>query len=326
MAEKKIKWGIMGAGTISRKFASDLIQSPNGELLAVASNTEGKSEKFASEFNIPRAYNSYDEFLQDEEIEIVYIGTLHPMHKECAIQCLQAGKSVLCEKPFTMDAEEAKEVIQVAKENNVFLMEAMWTRYLPAIVQARQWIAEGKIGEVKMLTANFGFNAGWNPHSRLLDKKLGGGAMLDAGIYPISFASMIFGKQPSKIMSSAHIGETGVDEWFSALFEYEEGKTAMLNSGVRLKLKDDAYIYGTEGSIYLPNFLFGAGAYLNGSNGETIEFKDNRTLNGYIFEAEEAMKCLREGKLESSIMPLEETIDIMETMDTLRKQWGLEYS
>lgn len=324
--EQKVKWGIIGAGTISRKFASDLVQSENGELLAVASQTEGKSEKFAEEFNIPRAYNNYEEFLQDEEIEIVYIGTLHPMHKDCAIQCLQAGKAVLCEKPFTMDAKEAEEVIQVAKEHGVFLMEAMWTRYLPAIVQARQWIAEGKIGEVQMLTANFGFDAGWNPESRLLKKELGGGAMLDAGIYPISFASMIFGTQPISIKSSAYIGETGVDERFSALFEYENGKTAMLNSAVRLNMENDAHIYGTKGSIYLPHFLFGAGAHLKTANGEAVEFKDNRTLNGYIYEAEEAMRCLREGKTQSDIMPLEETLEIMKTMDTLRQQWGLEYT
>lgn len=325
MTERKIKWGIMGAGNISRKFASDLVQSENAELLAVASKTEGKADTFANEFNIARPYDHYDQFLQDQEIEIVYIGTLHTQHKECALQCLKAGKAVLCEKPFTMDAEEAEELIQVAKENNTFLMEAMWTRYLPAIVKAKKWLEEGKIGEVRMLTANFGFNVGWSPKSRLLDKQLGGGAMLDAGIYPISFASFIFGQQPSQIKSSAHIGETGVDEHFSALFEYPDGKTATLNSGVRLNLANDAYIYGTEGYIRLPNFLFGDGAYLHQSGSDVVEFQDDRKLQGYLFEAEEAMRCLREGKLESSIMPLDETHDIMETMDTLRKQWGLEY-
>ncbi|MBS4203079.1 Gfo/Idh/MocA family protein [Lederbergia citrea] len=325
MSGRKIKWGIMGPGNISHKFASDLVQSENAELVAVASRTEGKADAFASEFNIARAYNSYDEFVQDNEIEIVYIGTLHPQHKECVLHCLNAGKAVLCEKPFTMNAEEAEELIQVARENNTFLMEAMWTRYLPAVIQARKWIAEGKIGEINMLTANFGFNVGWAPESRLLDKKLGGGAMLDAGIYPISFASMIFGKQPTNIKSSAHIGQTGVDERFSAIFEYEDGKTAILNSSVRLTLSNDAYIYGSDGYIHMPNFLAGEAAYLHGSGSEMEEFKDDRKVNGYLFEAEEAMNCLREGRIESSIMPLDETYDIMNTMDTLRKQWGLEY-
>ncbi|GIN56411.1 Gfo/Idh/MocA family protein [Lederbergia ruris] len=326
MTEQKIKWGIMGAGNISRKFASDLVQSENAELVAVASKTEGKATAFASEFSIERTYADYAAFVQDQDIEIVYIGTLHTQHKDCALQCLRAGKAVLCEKPFTMDAEEAEELIQVARENNTFLMEAMWTRYLPAIVQAKKWLEEGKIGEVRMLTANFGFDVGWSPNSRLLDKKLGGGAMLDAGIYPISFASFVFGQQPTEIKSSAHIGETGVDEHFSALFEYPDGKTAMLNSGVRLNLANDAFIYGTEGYIRLPNFLFGDGAFLHQSGSEVVEFQDDRKLQGYIFEAEEAMRCLRAGKLESSIMPLEETYDIMKTMDALRKQWGLEYS
>lgn len=224
-----------------------------------------------------------------------------------------------------MNAQEAEELIQVARENNTFLMEAMWTRYLPAIVQTRKWIKEGKIGEIKMLTANFGFDIGWAPESRLLDKKLGGGALLDAGIYPVSFASMIFGEQPTEIKSSALIGQTGVDERFSALFEYQNGQTAQLNASVRLKLSNDAFIYGTEGYIHLPNFLGGEAAYLHRSDSDSVEFKDDRKLNGYIHEAEEAMNCLREGRKESLIMPLDETHDIMETMDALRKQWGLEY-
>lgn len=322
---EKVKWGIMGPGTISSKFASDLVQSDQAELVAVASKTKGKAEKFASEYNVSRFYNNYEEFVRDEEVEIVYIGTLHPMHKEGALQCLKAGKAVLCEKPFTMNAQEAEELIQVARENDTFLMEAMWTRYLPSVVQTRKWIEEGRIGEIKMLTANFGFDIGWAPESRLLDKKLGGGALLDAGIYPVSFASMIYGQQPLSIKSSAHIGKTGVDEQFSALFEYENGKTAMLNASVRLNLSNDAFIYGSEGYIHLPNFLFGESASLNRPGVEVLEFKDERNLNGYIFEAEEAMKCLRAGKKESQIMPLDETHNIMKTMDILREQWGLVY-
>lgn len=323
---KKVKWGIMGPGGISRKFAADLIQSDQAELVAVGSRTPGKAAIFAEEFQIPRSYDSYEQFVQDEDIEIVYIGTLHPAHKECVLLCLQAGKAVLCEKPFTMDAQETEELIQVARENDTFLMEAMWTRYLPPIVQARKWIEEGRIGKVNMLTANFGFDVGWAPESRLLNKKLGGGALLDAGIYPVSFASMIFGQQPASIMSSAHIGETGVDERFSALFSYEDGQTAQLNAAARLRMANDAYIYGTEGYIHVPNFVFGRSASLHCPGSDPIEFKDERTLNGYIFEAEEAMNCLREGRKESQVMPLNETYHIMQTLDALRKQWGLEYN
>lgn len=322
---KKIQWGIMGAGGISDKFASDLAHSNEGELLAVASKTPGKAEKFADKFKASKVYTSYEDFVADPEIEIVYIGTLHPMHKDNVLLCLNAGKAVLCEKPFMMSADETAEVIQAAKDNNVFLMEAMWTRYLPPVVQAREWIKEGKIGEVQMLTANFGFNFGWDPGHRLLDKKLGGGALLDAGIYPISFASMVFGKQPTRISSNAHIGETGVDERFSALFEYEGGQTALLSGGVLLRTSNDAIIYGTKGYIHLNDFLFGAGAALHIPNEEIVEIKKKPETLGYIFEAEEAMRCLREGRKESAIMPLNETFEIMQTIDALRGQWGLEY-
>lgn len=325
MAERKVKWGIMGAGWISNKFAADLLHSPNAQIVAVASQSEEKAKKFAQQYGIDRAYGNYDEFVQDDEVEIVYIGTLHPMHKDGALRCLKAGKAVLCEKPFTMDAAEAEELIAVARENDTFLMEAMWTRYLPPIVETRKWIAEGYIGEVMALTANFSFNIGWKPEHRLLDKKLGGGALLDAGIYPISFASMVFGKQPERISSTAYIGETGVDERFSALFEYGNGKSAQVNGGVRLRMVNEAYIYGSEGYIHLPDFLSSRKAYLYRDDAVSVTFEDKRSVHGYLFEAEEAMRCLREGRKESSIMPLEETRNIMQTLDALRKQWGLEY-
>ncbi|MOA19129.1 hypothetical protein D3C78_1394870 [compost metagenome] len=176
-----------------------------------------------------------------------------------------------------------------------------------------------------MLKADFGFNMGWAPESRLLDPALGGGALLDAGIYPVSFASMIFGEQPSKISSSAKIGQTGVDEQFSLLFEYEGGRTAALNGAVQLDMVSDAYIYGTKGYIHAPNFLFGKSASLHVKGEEVEVFQDDRDFDGYTFEAEEAMNCLREGKRESAIMPLEETLDIMKTLDAIRKQWGLRY-
>lgn len=326
MSERKIKWGIMGAGQISRTFASDLLTSNNADLIAVASRTQENAERFAKEFDIERAYGNYEEFVQDRDIEIVYIGTLHPMHKACALQCLRAGKAVLCEKPFTMDAQEAEEIIQVAKEHDTFVMEAMWTRYLPPMVQVRKWIEEGQIGEVKHVTANFGFNAGWNPSGRLLDKKLGGGALLDAGIYPVSFASMIFGEQPNQIRSSVHIGATGVDERFSAIFEYEGGQIAQLNASVQLQMTNDAFIYGTKGHIHAPNFIFSRSASLHRADAVVVEFNDNRKQRGYIFEAEEAVRCLREGRKESRIMPQQETIEIMRTLDALRKQWGLDYT
>ena len=326
MSQSKIGWGIIGPGNIAKAFASDLASVPDAELKAVVSLTPGKAQAFAEQFGAPRAYGDIESFVNDPEVDIVYISTIHPRHKEDMLHCIRAGKAVLCEKPFTVDAEEAIEVVNAAKEKGVFLMEGMWTRYLPPVVKARQWIAEGRIGEVRALTANFGFDAGWNPEGRLLNKKLGGGALLDAGIYPVSFASMLFGRQPERIESAANIGGTGVDEHFSAFFDYGGGRTALLMGGVRLRTSNDAFIYGTEGYIHLPNFLFGRSAYLYPKNGETESLVDERKERGYNFEAMEAMACLRSGRTESEIMPLAETVEIMRTMDRLRRQWGLDYS
>lgn len=326
MEKRAVKWGIMGPGGISTTFAKDLAFAEGAELVAVGSRSLERAEAFAKEFQVKRAYGSYEEFVQDPDMEIVYVGTLHPAHKEHVLACLRAGKAVLCEKPFTINAAEAEEIVRVAREHNVFVMEAMWTRYLPPIVKVREWLEAGLIGQVRLVKADFGFDIGWQPDGRLLNKELGGGALLDAGIYPVSFASMVFGgEQPAKITSTAHIGETGVDEHFSVLFEYEGGRVAALNGGVRLNLTNDAYIYGTKGFIHVPNFLFGSSSSLHVKGEEPVHYTDDRTTRGYVYEAEEAMKCLREGRKESVIMPLDETVRIMKTLDAVRAPWNLRY-
>jgi dihydrodiol dehydrogenase / D-xylose 1-dehydrogenase (NADP) len=325
MTARVIRWGIAGPGGISRKFAKDLAFAEGAQLTAVAGRNLQKAQSLAEEFNIERAYGNMEQLANDPEVDIVYVGTLHPVHKEMVLTFLRAGKAVICEKPFTMNAAEAEEIISYAKQQRVFLMEAMWTRYLPPIRKVRQWLEEGVIGEVRMIKADFGFNIGWQPESRLLDPNLGGGALLDAGIYPISFASMVFGAQPSRITSSAVIGKTGVDEQFSVLFEYEGGRTAVLNAAVQLDLVNDAYIFGTKGYIHVPGFLFGRSAALHVKGEEPVQFQDDRSADGYKFEAEEAMACLREGRTESAIMPLDETLAIMTTLDNTRAQWNLRY-
>lgn len=321
----KIKWGVMGCGGISSAFAKDLKLAEGAELAAVAARSRDKAEQFAAQFGFARSYGSYEALLQDSDVDIVYVGTIHPLHKEHVLACLEAGKAVLCEKPFVMNAAEAKEIAQLAKARKLFVMEAMWTRFLPPIVQVREWIKQGRIGDVRLVKADFGFDVGWQPDGRLLNKELGGGALLDAGIYPVSFASMIYGMQPADIKSSSFIGETGVDETFSLLFEYEGGRTAALNGAVRLNMTNDAYVYGTQGSIHIPNFLFAKEASLLVYGEEPVHFGDDRQYAGYKHEAEAAMACLRSGRLESEVMPLDETVGIMETMDRIRKQWGLVY-
>ncbi|WP_410771602.1 Gfo/Idh/MocA family protein [Fontibacillus sp. BL9] len=322
---KKIKWGIMGTGWIAEQFAKDLVHVGNGEGLAAGSRTLESAAKFAGKFGLERAYGSYEELVNDPDIDAIYVATPHPYHKENVLTALNAGKAVLCEKPFTVNSLELEQLISSAKHKNLFLMEAMWTRFLPPIVQVRKWLEEGRIGEVKLLKAEFGFRSDWNPQGRLLNPELGGGALLDAGIYPVSFASMLFGSKPDKIWSTAEIGETGVDEQFSIMMDYGQGKVAMLNGAVRLDLNNDAYIHGTEGMIHIPSFLNAKEAVLRVKGKEEEKYSDGRSSTGYAFEAEEVGRCLLEGLKESPAIPLEESLGIMKLLDGIRAQWGLKY-
>ncbi|MBB6730128.1 Gfo/Idh/MocA family protein [Cohnella zeiphila] len=323
--ERTVKWGIMGPGGISGNFASELRHAPGAELVAVAGRSKDKADAFAAKYNVPRSYGSCEELANDPDVEIVYIGTLHPIHKENALTLLRGGKSILCEKPFTMTQAEAREIAREARRRNLFAMEAMWTRYLPVIRQVKEWLRGGAIGEVKLLKAEFGFDAGWNPEGRLLNKEKGGGTLLDAGIYPVSFASFVYGQRPSRILSTAVIGETGVDEQYSALFEYPGGQVASLHGGVRLPMNNDAWIYGTKGKIHVPNFLAAKEATLYAGGEEPVVIRDDRTFVGHALQAVEAMNCLREGRKESAEMPLDETVELMGTLDEIRGQWGLTY-
>lgn len=326
MTDKRVvKWGIMGPGGISGNFASELKHAPGAELVAVAGRSKEKADAFAEKYGVPRAYGSCEELAGDPEVEIVYVGTLHPVHRENVLTLLRGGKAILCEKPFTMTEAEAREIAEEARKRNLFVMEAMWTRYLPVIRQVRSWLREGAIGEVKLLKAEFGFDAGWNPEGRLLNKEKGGGTLLDAGIYPVSFASMVYGKRPSRILSTAFIGETGVDEQYSLLFEYEGGRIASLHGGVRLAMNNDAWLYGTMGKIYVPNFLAAKEATLYANGEEPVTVTDDRDFVGHAFQAIEAMDCLREGRKESAEMPLDETVELMGTLDEIRSQWNLTY-
>lgn len=322
---KTIRWGIMGTGWIAEQFAADLTYVNNGEGAAVGSRTRNSAEQFAAKFNIPRAYGSYEELANDPEIDAIYVATPHPFHRDNMITALRGGKAVLCEKPITVNSRELEEIIALAKQKGLFLMEAMWTRFLPPIVQIRKWLEEGRIGEVKLVKAEFGFRSDWNPSGRLLNLELGGGALLDAGIYPVSFASMIFGADPEKVWSTAHIGETGVDEHFSILLDYGQGRSASLHGAVRLDLTNEAYIYGTEGSIHIPSFLNAKTATLQVRGQEAETVTDDRIAVGYAFEAEEVGRCLLAGAVESSKITLDESLGIMQLLDQIREQWGLKY-
>ena len=321
----KVKWGILSTGWIAEKFVRDLALANNAECVAVGSRTIESASQFAEKYHIPRAYGSYEELVSDPDVEVIYIATPHPYHKDNVLTCLQAGKAVLCEKPFTINSSELTELVHVARDKRLFLMEAMWTRYLPATIKVMEWIKDGRIGEVQMLKAEFGFHAEFNPQGRLFNLELGGGSLLDAGIYPVSYASMIFGPSPINVHSTVRIGTTGVDEQFSLLFDYGQGKSALLSGAVSVSMPNEAIIYGSKGYISVPSFLNTHEATLHADGEEPEVFHDDRESQGYTFEAEAVGRYLREGKLESERITLEESLKLMELLDQIRGQWGLKY-
>ncbi len=320
-----IRWGILGTGNIAHQFARGLADTADATLAAVGSRSAATADAFGDEFGIPRRHATYQDLASDDAIDAVYVSTPHPYHKDNSILLLEHGKAVLCEKPFTINAGEAKVVIDVSRQRDVFLMEAMWTRYVPAVVRARKLINEGAIGDVRMVQADFGFRAGVNPEGRLFNPSLGGGALLDVGIYVSSFASMVLGPKPSEVVSTTQIGETGVDEQSAMLLKYPGGEIAVLSCAVRTGTAVEARIFGTDGSItfHSPFFKCDAITVKRGGDEERIELPLQG--NGYNYEAAEVGRCLRADLRESDVMPLDETLALMELLDSIRAQWGLTY-
>jgi dihydrodiol dehydrogenase / D-xylose 1-dehydrogenase (NADP) len=319
-----VRWGILGPGSIAHRFAEGLSVIPDAELVAVGSRSSERADAFADEFGIPKRHGSYADLANDPDVDAIYVSTPHPFHKEYSILCLKAGVAVLCEKPMSINTQQAKEMIDCARAEKKFLMEAMWTRFLPVIVKVREWLDEGAIGEPRMLTADFGFRSGWNPQGRLLNPEMAGGGLLDVGVYTVAMAYMVFGK-PSRVTSMAHIGETGVDEQAAMILGYDAGQMALLSCAIRTNTPQEARIMGTEGSIHIPNFWHSTSATLHASGKEPVRADMPFEGNGYNYEAVEVMRCLREGKLESDVMPLDESLSIAETMDQMRARWGLRY-
>ena len=320
-----IRWGILGTGRIANQFAQGLAELSDAELVAVGSRTFQSAQFFAAQYGAPRPHASYQALVRDAEVDVIYVATPNPQHKEHSLLCLEAGKPVLCEKPFALNAREAEDVIRVAREKKLFLMEAMWSRFFPLMAKVRALLADGAIGDLQMLVADLCIRFDFDPLDRRYALELGGGALLDLGVYPISFASMIMGP-PSGITSMAHLGETGVDEQAGIVFRYDQGQMSALHTSIRVDSPVEATLLGTKGQIRLhpwwirPNKLT---LSLTGQETTTIEMPYEG--NGYQFEAAEVMDCLRANKLESDLMPLDETHLIMQTMDAIRAQWGLKY-
>jgi predicted dehydrogenase len=321
----KIRWGILGAGRIAHRFAEAVASLPDAELAAVGSRAADTAGRFASQHHIPRAHASYEALAADPAVDAVYVATPHPMHMGNSLLCLNAGKAVLCEKPFAVNAAQAQAMADAARAGKVFLMEAMWTRFLPGIARVRALIAEGAIGEPRMLMADFGFRAGLDPKGRLFDPALGGGGLLDVGVYCMSLASMIFGS-PNRVTGLAELGSTGVDEQASMALGYPSGQLALLATAVRTNTQHEAWIHGTEGAIKIHRPWYAPTALTLVRPGRADEaIAAPFEGNGFNYEAAEVGACLRAGRLESATMPLDESIAILRAMDSLRAQWGLRY-
>ena len=318
-------WGILGTGNIAHKFAEALLTLDNARILGVGSRSIDTASSFAKDFGIKKVYDSYRELAADPEIDIIYIATPHQLHYENMKLCIMNGKAILCEKPFAVNAKDAKEIQQLALQKNIFVMEAFKTKFLPVMKKVKELIDNKEIGEIKMLKADFGFDGGFNENKRLLNPKLAGGSLLDVGIYPLTLATMIFGNKPRTVHSIPHIGITGVDEQAVIIMGFEEGKLAQLSCAVTTDIKNQAHIIGSKGFIRIPNFSAATIAEfcVNGMPEQIIDLPHK--CNGFEFEAMEVMECLSEGKTHSDINPLSDTIAILEIMDRLRKEWGLKY-
>jgi predicted dehydrogenase len=322
---RNIRWGILGTGWIANEFAQGLAQLPDADLVAVGSRSRDSAQRFAEQYGIPHRHASYQALVNDADLDVIYVATPNPLHKEHVLLCLESGKAVLCEKPFALNAREAEAMVQVAREKKLYLMEAMWSRFFPLMAKVRSLLAEGAIGDVQMLVVDLSIHVDFDPADRRYDLGLGGGALLDLGVYLVSFASMIMGP-PAKIVSLAHLGATGVDEQAGIVLQYDRGQVSTLYTSIRADSPVEAILMGTKGQIRLHPWWIRPDKMtfnIDGQEPATIEMPFEG--NGYQFEAAEVMDCLRASQLESDLMPLDETLSIMRTLDALRADWGLEY-
>ncbi|WP_257455705.1 Gfo/Idh/MocA family protein [Archangium lipolyticum] len=354
-----IRWGILGTGRIAGLFAQGLREIPDARLVAVGSRSRQSADAFAREHGAARAHGSYEELVRDAEVDVVYVATTNNAHRDNCLLALEHGKAVLCEKPFTLDAAEATAVVEAARARGLFCMEGMWMHCVPVMRELESLVRQGAIGDVRMLTAQLGFPVEFDARHRLFDPALGGGALLDLGVYPLALALRLMGK-PTRITSQAVLGKTGVDEQCTVLLEFPEGRQAAITTSIRNRTTNDAALMGTEGMIHLHEPIYrpetlslvraprqGGARTASRVRGYAERLgldriarhprvRDVRELlqlvraervtsrvlgNGYAHEALEVMRCLREGLKESPLMPLDESVELMRTVDAIRREW-----
>jgi predicted dehydrogenase len=324
MTSSQVRWGIAATGGIATKFARAMPAVVGGKAVAVASRSKERAMRFAAEFEIGHAYGSYEALAADPEVDAVYIGTPHSRHAADCILYLEAGKHVLCEKPFTLNTAQARHVIEVAKRNNRFVMEALWSRFLPSYEALSRILMEGRIGEPLLVEADFGFRSEVDPSHRHFDLAQGGGALLDLGIYPVQLSTLVFGP-PDRIKAEANIGSTGVDEDVAALLHHPGNGLSVLKASIRTPMTCTARITGTAGVIEIPAFMHCPDklTLLSPAGREIIEC--GWEGEGLRFEIDEVNRCLEAGITESPRMPASETLLLQQILDEVRNQIGLSY-
>lgn len=319
-----VNWGILATGKIAHKFADDFRSVKNGQIVAVASRTQKNADDFAKQYNIQTAYDNYEKLVNDKNVDIIYIAAPHNLHFESALLCLTHNKAVLCEKPFTVNTPQLQHLIKIAKERDIFLMEALWTYFIPAVLKAIEWTNTGKIGEILGIQATFGFKAPYNPSGRLFNLNYAGGSLLDVGVYGIAFSELILNTAITEIAAKAVIGKTGVDEYTTIILKHQNGIITQLTSSLIADLNNDGFIFGTKGSIHLPLFWRASRAILNTPAGTEV-FEEPRTTHGYNYMATAVNRLLLTGAKESNIATLARSLKNMTTMDKIRDIIGLKY-
>lgn len=319
-----IRWGILGPGRIARSFAEGLQFVEGAALQAVGARSPASAQAFADTFGVPNVHGSYEALAGDPDIDVIYVATPHPFHAAHTLLALENGKAVLCEKPFALNAREAEQMIAAAKAHGRFLMEAMWSRFLPHLQRALALIGEGAIGEVRQLVADFGFRAPLDPQSRLFDLKLGGGSLLDVGVYAVSLAQLLFG-EPSEIRALANLGQTGVDEEAAILLKHPGGQLSLLSCALRLTTPQEAAIIGSEGILKLAAPWWRPSHLALSRNGRQEIITVPHVGNGYNYQAQAVHRALAGGWLEHPLMPHADSLAVMRTLDAIRAQVGLRY-
>lgn len=323
-----MKWGILATGTIAAKFADTVNQMEGEQILAAcASRTMEKAESFRAKYNILRAYDSYEAMVQDPEVEAVYIATPNNLHFENCVMCLEAGKHVLCEKPFTTTREEGEKLFALAESKGLFIMEAFWTRFLPVMRKLQELIRDGVIGDVVWARSDYGFIATGARKDRKFDSSLAGGALLDIGIYNLGFMRMVMNdEQPESFDSQYHINEYGTDDFSTILLRYPCGKSAVVTTCIGINMTRYAVVYGTKGSVSLDDFQQAEKLYVRREGEEAYTIELPREINGFEYQIREVERCVKAGMTTSDVLKKQDTLEVLELMDQIRTSWGLTFA